>query len=103
MTNGTRIGRFDSDRNLPSFSWCELKPSSRGFIYNSYFEGLDPNDFFFHSITGREGLIDTSVKTSETGYVQRRLVKALDGITVRYDLSCRSSDGMIVEYLFGSD
>eukprot|EP00965_Chrysotila_dentata_P020560 681024-Pleurochrysis_carterae.AAC.2 len=58
-------------------------PESRGFVENSYLRGLTPQEFFFHAMGGREGLIDTAVKTAETGYIQRRLVKAMEDITVK--------------------
>ena len=60
----------------------DLGPESRGFVANSYYKGLTPEEFFFHTMGGREGLIDTAVKTSSTGYIQRRLVKALEDVMV---------------------
>ena len=58
-------------------------PESRGFVENSYLRGLTPQEFFFHAMGGREGLIDTAVKTSSTGYIQRRLVKAMEDLTIK--------------------
>lgn len=39
---------------------------------NSFYSGLTPTEFFFHTMAGREGLVDTAVKTAETGYMSRR-------------------------------
>jgi DNA-directed RNA polymerase II subunit RPB1 len=58
-------------------------PESRGFVENSYLRGLTPQEFFFHAMGGREGLIDTAVKTSSTGYIQRRLVKAMEDLIIK--------------------
>jgi DNA-directed RNA polymerase II subunit RPB1 len=62
---------------LPHFIKDDYGPEAKGFVENSYLQGLTPIEFFFHAMGGREGLIDTAVKTSETGYIQRRLVKVL--------------------------
>src|SRR6185437_5550518 len=76
---------------------------SRGFVENSYLRGLTPQEFFFHAMGGREGLIDTAVKTSETGYIQRRLVKAMEDVMVQYDSTVRNSTGDIIQFLYGED
>jgi DNA-directed RNA polymerase II subunit RPB1 len=65
-------------------------------VQNNYINGLDPSEFFFHAMGGREGLIDTAVKTAETGYIQRRLVKALEDVMVKYDSSVRNSSEQII-------
>ena len=62
-----------------------------------------PQVFFFHAMGGREGLIDTAVKTAQTGYVQRQLVKAMEDIKVNYDYSVRSSSGSIIQFIYGND
>ncbi|CAD6341703.1 unnamed protein product [Miscanthus lutarioriparius] len=82
---GKRIPFGFIDRTLPHFTKDDYGPESRGFVENSYLRGLTPQEFFFHAMGGREGLIDTAVKTSETGYIQRRLVKAMEDIMVKYD------------------
>ncbi len=64
-------------------------PESRGFVENSYLAGLTPSEFYFHAMGGREGLIDTAVKTAETGYIQRRLIKAMESVMVQYDGTIR--------------
>lgn len=62
---------------------------------SNFFKGLKPTEFFFHTMGGRDGLIDTAVKTSRTGYIQRKLIKAVEDVFVRYDSSCRDSVGAV--------
>lgn len=64
---------------------------------------MKPYEFFFHTMGGREGLSDTAVKTSRTGYIQRKLVKALEDVIVRYDGTVRDSSGMIIQTSYGED
>ncbi|KAK3674120.1 DNA-directed RNA polymerase II core subunit rpo21 [Recurvomyces mirabilis] len=90
-------------RTLPHFPKDDYSPASRGFVENSYLRGLTPQEFFFHAMGGREGLIDTAVKTAETGYIQRRLVKALEEVMVKYDGTVRNSLGDIVQFVYGED
>jgi DNA-directed RNA polymerase II subunit RPB1 len=100
---GQRIPFGFKYRTLPHFTKDDYSPESRGFIENSYLRGLTPSEFFFHAMAGREGLIDTAVKTAETGYIQRRLVKALEDVMVKYDGTVRNSMGDIVEFVYGED
>jgi DNA-directed RNA polymerase II subunit RPB1 len=76
---------------------------SRGFVENSYLRGLSPQEFFFHAMGGREGCIDTAVKTAETGYIQRRMVKAMETVMARYDTTLRNSRGCVMQFLYGED
>lgn len=103
--NGERIKNGFQKRVLPHFfpKKINLKYSKNGFIARSFFDGLGPTNFFFHAMAGREGLIDTAVKTAETGYLQRRIMKTLEDITVYYDSSSRSSDGRLVQTKVGID
>ena len=103
--NGTRINFGIFGRTLPTLKLHNLKfnPTHNGFIENSLYQGLSNEDFFFHAIAGREGLIDTAVKTAETGYLQRRLMKSLEDIVSFYDFSVRTSDGRLVQFKFGDD
>lgn len=103
IVEGKRIPFGFRFRSLPHFSKDDYSPESRGFVENSYLRGLTPQEFFFHAMAGREGLIDTAVKTAETGYIQRRLVKALEDATVAYDGTVRNSLGDIVQFLYGED
>ena len=80
---GKRIPFGFSGRTLPHFSKDDLGPESRGFVENCYLIGLTPQELFFHAMGGREGLIDTAVKTSSTGYIQRRLIKAMEDLIIK--------------------
>ena len=72
-------------------------------MVNSYLKGLTPQEFYFHAQGGREGVIDTAVKTSRTGYIQRRLIKSMEDLMVYYDGTVRNSRGQIVQFLYGED
>ncbi|KAL6754081.1 hypothetical protein V8C86DRAFT_2713077 [Haematococcus lacustris] len=100
---GRRIPFGFQQRTLPHFTKDDYGPESRGFVENSYLRGLTPQEFFFHAMGGREGLIDTAVKTSSTGYIQRRLVKAMEDLIIRYDGTVRTAIGSIVQFLYGED
>ena len=100
---GKRIGYGFKYRTLPHFAKDDYSAPSRGFVENSYLRGLTPTEFFFHAMAGREGLIDTAVKTAETGYIQRRLVKALEEVSVQYDGTVRDSRGNILQFIYGED
>jgi DNA-directed RNA polymerase II subunit RPB1 len=101
--NNKRIPYGFEDRTLPHFTKFDDTPKARGFVENSYINGLSPSELFFHAMGGRVGLIDTAVKTSTTGYIQRRLVKGLEDLAVSYDMSVRSNKGKIVQFLYGDD
>lgn len=101
--NGKRVPNGFDNRSLPHFDKFSKDPASKGFVQNSFFSGLTPTEFFFHTMGGREGLVDTAVKTAETGYMQRRLVKSLEDLCIQYDMSVRNSMGDIVQFSFGGD
>ena len=101
--NGQRIPYGFVQRTLPHFSKDDLGPESRGFVENSYLRGLSPQEFFFHAMGGREGLIDTAIKTASTGYLQRRLVKSMESLMTRYDGTLRTDQGHVVQFLYGED
>ena len=98
-----RIPDGFQDRSLPHFPKKSKDPPSKGFVRNSFYSGLSPTEFLFHAISGREGLVDTAVKTAETGYMQRRLMKALEDLTTQYDLSVRNSSGGVLQFRYGDD
>jgi DNA-directed RNA polymerase II subunit RPB1 len=100
---GKRIPFGFRHRTLPHFTKDDFTPESRGFVENSYLRGLTPQEFFFHAMAGREGLIDTAVKTAETGYIQRRLVKALEDVMVHYDGTVRNSTNAVIQFAYGED
>jgi len=101
--DGKRIPYGFTDRTLPHFLKYDDSPEGRGFVENSFIGGLSPQEFFFHAMGGREGLIDTAVKTSETGYIQRKLIKAMEDLKVNFDLSVRNANGKIIQYMYGED
>lgn len=92
-------------RALPHFpiGLQSREPAAKGFVQNSFFSGMTCTEFFFHTMGGREGLVDTAVKTAETGYMQRRLMKALEDLSVQYDGTVRASDGTLVQVRYGDD
>lgn len=100
---GKRIPFGFKKRTLPHFSKDDFGPESKGFVENCYLNGLTPSEFFFHAMGGREGLIDTAVKTAETGYIQRRLIKALEDVMVKYDGTVRTSKEQVIQFLYGED
>jgi DNA-directed RNA polymerase subunit A' len=100
---GERINRGYSLRTLPHFKVNDLTPRARGFVSSSYRNGLKPEEFFFHAMGGREGLVDTAVRTSTSGYMQRRLVNALQDMVVENDGTVRNSDKNIIQFAFGDD
>ena len=91
------------DRTLPHFKPHSKSPAAKGFVENSFYSGLTATEFFFHTIGGREGLVDTAVKTADTGYMQRRFMKALEDLSIKYDQSARMSTEHIVQFTYGDD
>jgi DNA-directed RNA polymerase III subunit RPC1 len=100
---GKRIANGFQDRTLPHFPKHGRSPQSKGFVSNSFFSGLDPSEFIFHAVGGRVGLVDTAVKTAETGYMSRRLMKSLEDLSVGYDDIVRNSAANVVQFRFGGD
>ncbi|XP_045532098.1 DNA-directed RNA polymerase III subunit RPC1-like [Pieris brassicae] len=103
IISGKRIPDGMSSRTLPHFEKNSITPQSKGFVKNSFFTGMTAPEFFFHAVSGREGLVDTAVKTAETGYMQRRLMKALEDLSVKYDFSVRTPMNDVVQYKYGED
>jgi len=100
---GKRIMRGYLERALPHFELGDPSPKARGFVAASYREGLDPVEFFFHAMGGREGLVDTAVRTQQSGYMQRRLINALEHLRIEYDSTVRNSIGDIIQFQYGED
>ncbi len=100
---GKRLPCGFKNRVLPHFCKYDSSPQARGFVVNSYLAGLTPQEVFFHAMGGREGLIDTAVKTAETGYLQRQLVKAMEDVVVAGDGTVRNSLGEVVQFKYGDD
>lgn len=103
IIGGQRVADGFQDRTLPHFHKNARQPASKGFVRNSFYTGLVPSEFLFHAISGREGLVDTAVKTAETGYMSRRLMKSLEDLSTNYDETVRTSSGGIVQFQFGAD
>jgi len=100
---GERIHRGYQYRTLPHFKKHDLGAQAKGFVASSYKKGLNPTEYFFHSMGGREGLVDTAVRTSRSGYMQRRLINALEDIKVENDGSVRQAGGQLIQFLYGED
>ncbi|MFC6787420.1 DNA-directed RNA polymerase subunit A' [Halobaculum halobium] len=100
---GERINRGYEDRTLAHYEPDDLSAEAHGFVENSYRSGLTPEEFFFHAMGGREGLVDTAVRTSKSGYLQRRLINALSELETQYDGTVRDTSGTIVQFEFGED
>ena len=100
---GSRPPLMASGRSLPSYLPYDISLEAGGFVTGRFLTGISPQEYYFHCMAGREGLIDTAVKTSRSGYLQRCLVKHLEGLKVNYDLTVRDSDGSVIQFLFGED
>ncbi|CAE7564668.1 Polr1a [Symbiodinium natans] len=94
---------MSTQRSLPCFAVRDLSNRTRGYIADRFLTGIRPQEFFFHCMAGREGLVDTAVKTSRSGYLQRCLVKHLEALKVSYDHTVRDSDGSVLQFLYGED
>lgn len=103
IINQERVQEGFQDRTLPHFPRHARQPPSKGFVRNSFYSGMDPHEFFFHAMSGREGLVDTAVKTAETGYMSRRLMKSLEDLSIQYDNTVRNSSGALIQYQYGDD
>jgi len=100
---GERINRGYEDRTLAHYEENDLSAEAHGFVENSYRSGLTPREFFFHAMGGREGLVDTAVRTSKSGYLQRRLINALSELEVQYDGTVRDTSDTVIQFEFGED
>jgi DNA-directed RNA polymerase I subunit RPA1 len=100
---GRRVPRLSSGRTLPSFAPYDVSPRADGFVMDRFLTGIRPQEYYFHCMAGREGLVDTAVKTSRSGYLQRCLVKHLEELKVCYDYTVRNGEGGVVQFLYGED
>uniref|UniRef100_A0A667Y6A9 DNA-directed RNA polymerase I subunit RPA1 n=1 Tax=Myripristis murdjan TaxID=586833 RepID=A0A667Y6A9_9TELE len=100
---GRRPPLMPSGKSLPCYQPYDPLPGAGGFVSGRFLTGIRPQEFFFHCMAGREGLVDTAVKTSRSGYLQRCVIKHLEGLVVQYDLTVRDSDGSVVQFLYGED
>ncbi|RAL50942.1 hypothetical protein DM860_005298 [Cuscuta australis] len=100
---GKRVPRMVSGKTLPCFSPWDFTSRAGGFITDRFLTGLRPQEYYFHCMAGREGLVDTAVKTSRSGYLQRCLVKNLESLKVCYDYTVRDADGSVIQFYYGED
>ena len=100
---GRRVPVMVSGKTLPSFKAFETAAIAGGYVASRFLTGVKPQEFYFHCMAGREGLIDTAVKTSRSGYLQRCLIKHLEGIHVHYDNTVRGSDSSVYQFHYGGD
>ena len=100
---GKRILKGYNNRALPHYKEKDDNPDSYGFVKSNYRDGLSALEFFFHAMAGREGLVDTAVRTQQSGYMQRRLINALEHIKLEYDGTVRDPHGHIIQFLYGED
>jgi DNA-directed RNA polymerase subunit A' len=100
---GNRLNKGYNNRALPHFKENDDNPDAHGFVKSNYRDGLSTIEFFFHAMGGREGLVDTAVRTQQSGYMQRRLVNALEHIKLEYDGTVRDPHGHIIQFLYGED
>ena len=100
---GNRLHEGYNNRALPHYQEHDNNPDAHGFVKSNYREGLSALEFFFHAMGGREGLVDTAVRTQQSGYMQRRLINALEHIRLEYDGTVRDPHGHIVQFLYGED
>lgn len=96
-----RVPMIVNNRTLPHYTQFDSSPEARGFIRSSYVEGLGVNEFFFHSQSGRAGVIDTACKTADVGYLHRKLIKAVENLQIAYDLTVRNELNRIVQFAYG--
>jgi DNA-directed RNA polymerase subunit A' len=100
---GERISRGYKNRSLPHFKPGDLSPKARGFVRSSIYDGMDPIEMFYEIMSGREGLMDQSLRTRTSGYMYRRVSNAIQDLTVDYDRSVRDAEGTVIQFLAGED
>lgn len=100
---GRRVFAEKGGRTLSCFEKNDNTLAGQGFVQNSYALGLHPHEYFFHAMGGREGLVDTAVKTATTGYIQRRQMKSMEDMKVCYDGTVRNAEESIIDFSYGGD
>ena len=104
VLEGRRVPVMVSGKSLPSFQAFETDPGAGGYVSGRFLTGIKPHEYYFHAMSGREGLIDTAVKTAKSGYLQRCVIKGLEGAKTEYDSSVReATNGSIVQFRYGED
>ncbi len=100
---GKRIDHGYRGRTLSCFKKDDLGPAARGFIRNGFKQGLNPKEFFFGAMTGRDSLMDTALRTPKSGYLYRRLANAMQDLKIDYDCTVRDASGKIIQFCYGED
>ena len=100
---GKRIEKGFKGRTLSCFRKGDLSSEARGFIKGNFRGGLNPAEFFFQSMVGRDSLMDTALRTPKSGYLYRRLANAMQDLKVEYDNTVRDASGKIVQFEYGED
>ncbi len=103
VVRGKRLKRGYDRRVLPHFKVGDMGPLAGGFVRNSFSSGMSPIEYFFHNTGGRDSLVDTAVRTADSGYFYRRLVNALQDSRIEYDGTARMMNGYIVQFKYGGD
>ncbi|KAH6708047.1 hypothetical protein VD0002_g6163 [Verticillium dahliae] len=103
VLEGRRVPLMVSGKSLPCFKPFDSSVRAGGYIVQRFLTGIRPQEYYFHHMAGREGLIDTAVKTSRSGYLQRCIIKGMEGLTVSYDSTVRDADGTLIQFLYGED
>jgi len=98
-----RLARGYKRRILPYFKGGTLTGAERGFVYSSFHKGLTPYEFIHHAMGGREALVNTAIRTARSGYMQRRLINALQDLVVFEDFTVRNADMSVVQFIYGGD
>jgi len=108
VSNGSRcLTSFPAESELRRLAaqhpevYMPLLYQSRGFVASSFATGLNPSEYFFHAQGGRKGLSDTAVKTRDSGYIQRRIVKTSEDLRAEHDGTVRDSVGNVVQFSYG--
>uniref|UniRef100_A0A6C0BL64 DNA-directed RNA polymerase n=1 Tax=viral metagenome TaxID=1070528 RepID=A0A6C0BL64_9ZZZZ len=100
---GSWIDNQLQGRTLPHFHKNDLRPEAHGFVEDSFMTGLSPIEYWEHAQEGRIGVITKAIKTAETGYLQRKFIKALEDVRVCYDGTVRNANNMIIQTIYGND
>jgi DNA-directed RNA polymerase II subunit RPB1 len=100
---GERVANGFTERTLPHYPRNDLSPEAKGFVRHSFIEGTDPSETFFVAMSGRTGTISTAIKTAESGYISRKLIKASEELKVNYDFTIRNSSNNIIQFCYGDD
>ncbi|KAG5508841.1 hypothetical protein JKF63_05344 [Porcisia hertigi] len=103
LFDGRRVKRMNSGKTLPPFFVAEKRARSLGYAIGRFTSGIRPAEYTIHAMAGRDGLIDTAVKTSRSGHLQRCLIKGLESLVVQWDHSVRDANGSVIQFLYGGD